>query len=320
MSERYPVVDPYEHGMLDVGDAQRIYWEVCGNPDGKPAVGLHGGPGAPFGPGVRGYFDPDRYRLVLFDQRGCGRSTPSAGEPRVDLSVNTTHHLIRDIERLREHLGVERWLVFGGSWGSTLGLAYAQEHPRRVSEMVLVSIVASTHREVRWITRDMGRIFPAEWARFRDAVPPAIRDGNLAAAYGRLLHDPDPAVRDRAAWEWCLWEDTHVATVADHEPYLTRQDPAWRLTFARLVSHYWSNAAWLADGALLAGAHRLAGIPGVLVHGRMDISGPADIAWHLAGAWPDAELTIIEGAGHGGGHAGTEQTVLAALDRFATPR
>jgi proline iminopeptidase len=304
--------------MLDVGDSQLVYWEVCGNPNGKPAVVLHGGPGSGAGPWWRRYFDPAAYRLVLFDQRGCGRSTPDAAEPEIDLSTNTTQHLITDIEQLRNHLGIERWLVFGGSWGATLGLAYAEQHPEAVSEIVLFSVTNSTPREVEWITRDMGRIFPEEWATFRDGVPVDERDGNLAQAYSRLLHDPDPAIREKAARDWCDWEDTHVATHANYKPDPRYQDPVLRLRLARLVTHYWGHAGWLEDGILLRGATKLAGIPGVLVHGRLDISSPADTAWNLAQAWPDAELHLVEEAGHGAGARGMSELVIAALDRFGS--
>jgi proline iminopeptidase len=301
--------------MLDVGDGHRLHWEVAGNPDGKPAVVLHGGPGSGSSPRTRRFFDPDVYRVVQFDQRNCGRSTPSATEPVVDLSTNTTAHLIADCERLREHLGIERWLVWGASWGTSLGLAYAEAHPARVSEMILVAVTNSTRREVDWITRAMGRIFPAEWARFRDGVPEPDRDGDLAAAYSRLLHDPDPDVRERAALAWCEWEDIHVATYPGHEHDPRYDDPDFRLCFARLVTHYWSNAGFLDDGVLLREAHRLAGIPGVLIHGRLDISGPADIAWELARAWPDADLVLIGDAGHGGDSM--TPAVVAATNRFA---
>jgi proline iminopeptidase len=316
----YPEIEPYDHGMLDVGDGNHVYWEVCGNPDGKPAVVLHGGPGSGCTPGWRRYFDPDAYRIVLFDQRGCGRSTPHASEPTVDLTTNTTDHLIADIECLRERLGIDRWLVFGGSWGSTLGLAYAERYPERVSEIVLFSVVASTHRDVEWITRDMRRIFPAEWARLRDGVPVAERDGSLVAAYSRLLHDPDPAVRAKAAKDWCEWEDTHVSVRSDRRPDPRYTDPVFRLCFARLVTHYWRHAAWLEDGALLRDAGKLSGIPAVLVHGRLDVSSPPDFAWALAQEWPDAELVLIDDAAHGSSEPGMAETLLAAIDRFAATR
>ncbi len=218
MVSPYPDIEPYAHGLLDVGDGNSIYWETCGNPAGKPAVVLHGGPGSGCGPVWRGLFDPAAYRVVLFDQRGCGRSTPDAGDPAVDLSTNTLEHLLGDIEALREHLDIERWLVLGASWGTTLGLAYAERHPERVTEAVLFLIALTQPREVEWITRDMGRLFPERWEVFRDGVPEADRDGNLADAYRRLLADPSPAVRDRAARNWCIWEETHVSLVRGYRP------------------------------------------------------------------------------------------------------
>jgi proline iminopeptidase len=318
MAGLYPEIAPYESGMLDVGDGHHIYWETCGNPVGAPAVVLHGGPGTGCSPTWPRFFDPARYRIVLFDQRNCGRSTPHASEPEIDLSTNTTHHLIADIERLREHLGIARWLVLGASWGATLGLAYAEAHPERVTAIVLFSVTNTTRREVEWVTREMGRIFPAQWERFRDGVPPEERDGDLAAAYSRLLHHPDPAVREQAAIDWCAWEDTHVATVPGYEPDPRYQDPRFRMAFARLVTHYWSHAAWLEEGQLIREACKLAGIPGALIHGRLDISGPPDIAWELAKAWPDAELHLVDDAGHGG--PGLTDDVVAATDRFAELR
>lgn len=318
MTELYPAVEPHAHGMLDVGDGNRVYWEVCGNPAGKPALVLHGGPGSGAAPFWRQLFDPAAYRVVLLDQRGCGRSTPDAADPATSLAANTTQHLIADAELLRRHLGIERWLVLGSSWGVTLALAYAQSHPARVSELVLFSITNTSRREVEWITRDMGRVFPGEWARFRDAVPPAERDGSLVDAYARMLADPDPAVRERAAREWCRWEDVHVSTHPGHRPDPRYGDPRFRMRFARLVTHYWRHAAFLEDGQLLRDAGRLAGIPGAMVHGRLDISGPPDIAWHLARAWPDATLELIGAEGHGLAGDGTIAAVLAATDRFRT--
>ncbi|HTN80599.1 MAG TPA: prolyl aminopeptidase [Acidimicrobiales bacterium] len=309
--------EPYDSGMLDVGDGHRIAWSVSGKPGGKPAVVLHGGPGTGCSPRLRRWFDPSAYRVVLFDQRNSGNSTPHASEPVVDLSTNTTAHLLADIEQLREHLGIDRWLVWGGSWGSTLGLAYAEGHPDRVTEMILVSVVTTTHREVDWVTRAMGRVFPEQWARFRDGVPPGDRDGNLAAAYSRLLHDDDPAVRERAALRWCEWEDTHVATVPGYEHDERYDDPRFRLCFARLVTHYWANAAFLEDGQLMRDAARLAGIPGVLITGQLDVSGPPDIAWELARRWPGADLVIVEDAGHGARGRSIEDEIVAATTRFA---
>ncbi|MFD7153134.1 prolyl aminopeptidase [Kribbella sp. NPDC059898] len=313
----YPEIEPYDHGLLDAGDGHRVYWEVCGNPDGKPALVVHGGPGSGAGAWWRRYFDPARYRVVLVDQRNCGRSTPDAAEPEVDLRTNTTAHLIADFEQLRRMLGIERWLLLGASWGATLGLAYAERHPEVISEVVLFSVTNTTRREVEWITREMGRIFPAEWARFRDGVPEAERDGNLALAYSRLLHDPDPAVREQAAKDWCAWEDTHVRTHPDWRPDPRYDDPVLRLRLARLVTHYWGHAAWLDEDALVRNADKLAGIPGVLIHGRLDISSPVEVAWRMAQTWPDADLHLVEQEGHGAGGSTTQELILAALDRFA---
>jgi proline iminopeptidase len=312
----YPVTDLFDAGMLDVGDGHQIHWEVAGRRDGKPAVILHGGPGSGSSTGFRRMFDPERYLIVQFDQRQCGRSTPSAADPIVDLTANTTAHLVADIEVLRLHLGIERWLVWGGSWGSALALAYAEQHPGRVTELVLVGVVGTSHADVAWVTRTMGRVFPAQWEAFRDGVPEADRDGDLAAAYARLVQDPDPAVHEPAALAWCAWEDTHVATVPGYTPDPRYDDPRFRLCFARLVTHYWSNAAFLPDGALFDGAHRLAGIPGVMIHGQFDVSSPLDTAWQLSKAWPDAELVIVGGEGHLGGNAMTD-AILEATDRFA---
>ena len=311
----YPATEPFRIGVLDVGDGHRLHWRVAGNPDGKPVVVLHGGPGAAMTRGSR-MFDPARYLIVQFDQRQCGRSTPSAAEPVVDLTMNTTAHLVTDIERLREHLGIERWLVWGGSWGTLLGLVYAEMFPDRVSEMVLVSVVGSSPADIEWITRSMGRVFPAQWERFRDAVPPADRDGDLAAAYARLLQDPDPAVHGPAAVAWCNWEDTHVATAPGHTHDTRYDDPAFRLCFARLVTHYWSNGCFVEEGQVLRDAHRLRGIPVVMVNGQLDISGPLDAAWQLAKVIPSAELVVIGDEGHGGAGA-TSAAVVAATDRFA---
>ena len=310
----YPFSRPYDQGVLDVGDGNLVYWEVHGNPDGKPAICLHGGPGSGCDPWWPRSFDPARYRIVLMDQRGCGRSTPSAGEVTTDLSVNTTQHLIRDLEQLRTHLGIGQWLVFGGSWGSTLGLAYAEAHPDRVSEVVLFSVGGTTRREVEWITRHVGRLFPAAWASFAGGIDP---QANIAGVYAGRLADPDRSVRERAAAQWCAWEDTHVAIFAGHKPDPRYSDPAFRMVFARLVTHYWANAAFLPETALIDGAAKLAGIPGVLVHGRLDVSGPPEFAWRLGLAWPGAELILVDDAAHGAGYPGMRETLLRTLDRFA---
>jgi proline iminopeptidase len=312
----YPPIEPYQTGMLPVSDGHVLYWETVGTPDGVPAMYLHGGPGSATGPGARRHFDPTRYRAVLFDQRGCGRSTPSASDPDADLRSNTTAHLIADIERLRDYLDVDRFVVYGVSWGVTLALAYAQTHPARVRAMVLSAVTAGSRREIDWIVRDMGRIFPREWDRFISLVPSVAVSGNIPAAYAALLADPDPAVRERAASAWCVWEDTHVSLMPDWEPWLQRLPADERLVFARLVTHYWGNGCFLTDGQILANIDQVAHIPATLIHGRYDVSGPLDTAWHLRQAWPASQLVVLGDAGHGGDSFGT--ATVDALDSYAT--
>ena len=316
MLDRFPAIEPYESGMLDVGDGYRVYWECSGNPDGRPALYLHGGPGSGASPGQRRWFDPDAYRVVLFDQRGSGRSRPLADEPGADLGANTTAHLIADIEALRRVLGVERWTILGLSWGTTLGLAYAQAHPERVNALVLGLVTTTSRREVAWITHDVGRIFPREWDRFASAVPARLRHLPLADAYATLLFDPDPAVREHAAREWCAWEDAHVSLTPGHRPSPLFADPAFRLRFARLVTHYWRNAAFLGEDQLLRDAPTLDGIPGVLIHGRFDVSSPLETAWRLSHRWATGELQALDDAGHGGGDTLTA-AIVGAVNRFA---
>ena len=301
--------------MLDVGDGNCIYWEVCGNPQGKPAVVLHGGPGSGCSTGARRFFDPDAYRIVLFDQRGCGRSTPHASDPRTDLSVNTTEHLLGDIEQLRQHLDVEQWLIFGGSWGSTLGLVYAERSPQRVAEIVLVGVTMTRRSEIEWLYRGVAPLFPEQWARFQEGVPEPERDGDLVEAYSRLLQSPDPTVRAKAAEDWHDWDWLSVDPKAKPPPQWSQ--PEFRMARARIVTHYFRHDAWLEDGILLREADALAGIPGVMVQGRLDLAGPLVTAWELAKAWPDGELVIVHGAGHSSADPGMTEAVIAATDRFA---
>jgi proline iminopeptidase len=311
--DRHPLAEPYDSGLLDVGGGHRVYWDVRGRAHGKPALVVHGGPGAP-SEGMTRLLDPSAYRIVVLHQRNCGRSTPSAAAPSTDLSTNTTDALVADMDRLREHLGIDRLLLLGASWGVTLSLAYAVAHADRVSELVLVAVTSGEAREIDWVTRSMGRIWPEAWARFRDGVPEGDRDGNLAAAYSRLLASDDPAVRERAARDWCAWEDTHVSLAPGWTPDPRFDDPDFRMVFARLVTHYWAHACFLPEGHLRRQLGRLAGVPGVLVTGRQDVSSPADVAWELHRAWPGSELVIIEDAGHG---LGTTDAVIEATDRFA---
>jgi proline iminopeptidase len=309
---RYPEIEPYGHGMLDVGDGNLVYWETAGNPRGKPAVVLHGGPGSGCTAGMRRFFDPAAYRIILFDQRGCGRSTPHASSPRIDLGTNTTAHLLADMELLRRHLEVDRWLVFGGSWGSVLGLAYAERYPRRVSEMVLMGVATGRRAETDLLTRGLGRLFPEAWARFRSGVPEADRD--LIDAYHRLLQDPDPAVHAKAARDWCDWETAIIPTSPPNPRY---EPPEFRLAFARIVTHYWRHGSWLEEGILLRQAGRLAGIPGILVQGVLDLGNLLGTPWELARAWPGSELLLVDEAGHDTSNPGIVETLVAATDHLA---
>jgi proline iminopeptidase len=316
MVELYPPIEPYDQGMLDVGDDNYVYWETCGNSRGKPALVVHGGPGSGCSANMRRGFDPERYRVVLFDQRGCGRSRPHASDPAADMSCNTTPHLLHDMERLREHLGIERWLLHGGSWGSTLILAYAERHPERVSEIVISSVTMTRREEIDWLYRGVARFFPEAWERFRAAVPEAATDDDLITAYARRMDDPDLEVRTRAATAWTAWEDAVISLEPNGKPKAYSDRPLRDLlAFVRICAHYFSHGAWLEQNVLLRNAGRLAGIPGVLIHGRLDLSGPVDTAWQLARVWPDAELIIVDEAGHTS--RTKRQPVLNALDRFA---
>ncbi|MET1005660.1 MAG: prolyl aminopeptidase [Propionibacteriaceae bacterium] len=314
MADPFPPAEPYEAGMLEVGEGHQVYWEQVGNPDGLPAVFLHGGPGSGCTPGARATFDPALFRAVLFDQRGSGRSRPLAGTSEHDLATNTTDHLVADLERLREHLGIERWIVVGVSWGVTLGLVYAERFPERVSGMVLGAVTAGSERAADWITRQMGRLFPREWDEFVAIVPEAARQGDLTAAYAALLADPDPAVRAEAALRWCRWEDVHVSLAPDWAPSPRYADPEFRLRFATLVTHYWSHADFLEPDEIMTNLGRLADIPAVLIHGRYDVSGPLDTAYRLHQAWPGSELVVLGDAGHGGGSFAGE--MISALGRL----
>ena len=296
----YETTEPLLAGHLEVGHGHILHWSVAGNPSGRPVVVLHGGPGAGSSPSHRRLFDPSRYRIIQFDQRNCGHSTPHAGEPVVDLSANTTQHLIRDIEDLRTELGIDRWLVWGGSWGTTLGLAYAMAHPESVTELVLAAVVSTNSSDVAWVTRGVGRLFPQRWQAFRDHLPPDRRNGNLAQAYNDLLMSPEPAIHTSAARAWCQWEDTHVSMAPGHRPDPRYDDPRFRLAFARIVTHYWANAAFLDDNHLLQNAHRLADIPTYLAHGRLDVSSPLDFPLELADAIPATELFVADNDGHSG--------------------
>jgi proline iminopeptidase len=313
----YPPIEPYDGGMLDAGGGNLVYWEVCGNPGGKPALVVHGGPGSGCGPGQRRYFDPGRYRVALFDQRGCGRSVPHASDPDTDLTVNTTHDLIADMELLRQHLGIERWLLYGGSWGSTLILAYAERYPERVSEIVIAGVTMTRCSEIEWLYRGVGQRFPVEWERFRAGVPEADRDGDLVSAYALLMEDRDPSVRARATADWMAWEDAVISAEPNGTPKAYSSRPrAASLAFVRICAHYFSHGAWLEEDELLRNADRLSGIRCVLIHGRLDLASPLAVAQELAGAWPDARLVVVDDSGHTGSEA-MDAEILEALNGFA---
>ena len=285
---------------------------MCGNPAGKPAVFLHGGPGGGFSPEHRRLFDPGRYRVLLFDQRGCGKSTPHGS-----LDANTTWDLVADIERLRRLVDVERWLVFGGSWGSTLALAYAQTHPERASELILRGIFLLRRWELLWYYQHgASLLFPDKWERFLAPIPPAERD-DLIAAYRRRLLDPDPAVQLAAARAWSLWEGETITLLPNAE--FSRQFGAddYARAFARIENHYFVHGGWLAEGQLLRDVGRLRAVPAVIVQGRYDIATPVASAWDLHRAWPEAEFRLVEGAGHAYSEPGIQTALLEATDRYA---
>jgi proline iminopeptidase len=313
----FPPLEPFASGMLAVTDGNGIYWESSGNPAGKPVLHLHGGPGGGMRDGYRRRFDPNRHLIVGFEQRGCGRSRPLATEVLSGLASNTTQNLINDIEALREHLGVDRWLIAGVSWGTTLALAYAQAHPDRVSEMVLLATTLTDASAVEWITETVGCLFPVEWEKFRVAAHPRPEQ-RLVDAYYDLVTDPDPKVRERAALAWDHWENAHISLNPHQQPSPLSTDPIRRQVFFTLVAHYWKHAAFLPEGALLEGMNRLRGIPGVLIQGKLDVSGPAATAWQLHKLWPASTFVLIDDEGHGGPKM--VQTMVDAVAQFASPQ
>lgn len=310
----YPDTTPFDEGLLDVGDGQRIHWKLSGNPEGVPVLILHGGPGSGSSAGTRRYFDPQYYRIIQFDQRGCGGSLPHASEPAIDLSANTTWHSVADIEQLRSKLGVERWIVFGNSWGCTLALIYAETHPHRVEALLLVGITMTRQSEIDWLYRGLGRFFPQEWARFRAAVPEEDRDGDLVAAYYTLLCDPDPAIYVKAARDWHEWEAASILV----DPRVTLSprwsDPRYLTARARIITHYFHHLAWLEDRQILRDIRRLAGIPCTMIQGRLDLEAPLVTAWELSQAWPEANLVIVANAAHSPAVAEMATAITRAAD------
>lgn len=314
-TQLYPPIEPYASGMLDVGDGHSIYYERVGTPGAKPAVFLHGGPGAGCSLDHRRLFDPARYDLLLFDQRGCGRSAPHA-----ELDANTTWHLVADIERLRAMAGVEAWLVFGGSWGSTLALAYAETHPERVSELVLRGVYTATRAEIQWYYQwGVSQMFPDKWERFVAPIPEGER-GDMVAAYNRRLTGTDPAAQIEAAKAWSLWEGETITLLPSAALTDQHGDDHFAIAFARIENHYFFHDCWLEPDQLLRDAGRLRDIPGVIVHGRYDMPCPLHYAWALHKAWPEADFHLIEGAGHAYSEPGILERLIEATDRFAGRR
>ncbi len=312
MRTLYPDIEPYRTGMLAVDDRHTLYFEESGNPEGKPVVVLHGGPGAGTNAKMRQFHDPAAYRIILFDQRGSGRSTPHA-----DLVDNTTWDLVADIEKLRAHLGIGRWQVFGGSWGSTLALAYAETHPERVSELVLRGIFMLRRWELQWFYQSGAhRLFPEAWQAYRDHIPEAERGDFIAAYHARLTSD-DEQVRLAAARTWSVWEGATSTLVPEPASIDSFEDPHFALSFARIENHYFVNKGFFdADDQLLRDAQRIRHIPGVIVHGRYDVVCPVQNAWDLHQAWPEARLVITPQSGHSAFEAENAAALVAATDAF----
>lgn len=311
----YPPIEAFDAGFLQVSPVHRVYYEQSGNPRGKPVVFLHGGPGGGTNPRMRCFFDPAAYRIVLFDQRGCGKSTPHAC-----LEDNTTWALVADMERLRVHLGIERWMLFGGSWGSSLALAYAETHPERVSELVLRGIFTLRRRELRWFYQEgASALFPDAWEDYLAPIPEAER-GDLIAAYHRRLTSEDPAVRLAAARAWSVWEARTSHLLVDEEQVQTFDAEAFALAFARIECHYFVNRGFFArDAQLLEDVHRIRHLPGVIVQGRYDVVCPMETAWELHRRWPEARLVVVADAGHAAFEPGISAALIEATNAFREP-
>jgi proline iminopeptidase len=308
----FPEIEPYAHGRLAVDPPHELYWEECGNPKGSPALFLHGGPGAGLAAPARRFFDPGHYRVVLFDQRGAGRSTPHA-----EVAGNSTDALVADIEALRKDRGVERWVVFGGSWGALLALAYAQSHPERCRGLILRGVFLGGRAEIDWFFNGMRRFYPEAGRAFAGHLPPAERDNPLAG-FHRRLNDPDPTIHMPAALAWRRYETACSALIPRDDVAIRREDHQATLAFARIGAHYFLHECFLHDGALLAGARRMAAIPGVIVQGRYDMVCPPHVADQLAAAWPRARYEIIADAGHSAMEPGVTAALVAATERFKT--
>jgi proline iminopeptidase len=308
----YPPIEPFKTGWLDTGDGHTLYWELCGNPEGKPAVFLHGGPGSGCSLDHRRLFDPKRYCVLLFDQRGCGRSRPTAS-----LENNTTWHLVADMERLRTLLGFESWLVFGGSWGSTLALAYAQTHTERVSALVLRGIFTLRREELRWYYQEGASwLFPDLWEDFIAPIPAGER-GDLVTAYRKRLVGDHPDEQLICARAWSLWEGQTIRLLPDAANTAKHTQDLFSLAFARIENHYFVHEGWMDEGQLIRDAHKLAHVPGVIVQGRYDACTPVKTAWDLHRAWPQAAFHLVGDAGHAFNEPGILTQLIQATDRFA---
>lgn len=318
MTALYAAVEPYANGTLPVGALDELYWEACGNPRGKPALVLHGGPGSGCSEWHRRLFDPALYNVILFDQRNCGRSQPYASDPATDLSANTTDAQIADIERLRHHLGIPSWLVLGGSWGSCLALAYAQAFPQRVTELILFGVTTGRHEEFNQLFREgLRSTHPAAWARRQALVARARIEGDAIEVYSQLLASNDRRVREEAAHEWCLWESATSQWPPSSELAPRFRDPAYAVCFARLVTHYVRHDGWVGDGRIMAGIEKLEAIPAVLISGERDAQAPTEIAAEVHNRWPRSDLVVVDNAGHSANNRGIEREIVRATDRFA---
>ncbi len=306
----FPPIEPYQTGRLQVGGGHTLYWEQSGNPDGPPAVFLHGGPGSGASAAHRRFFDPGHYRIVVFDQRGAGRSTP-----RASLADNTTPHLVADLEALREHLGIERWLVFGGSWGSTLALAYGETHPERCAGFVLRGIFLGSAAEIDWFLHGIRTIFPDAWRAYREFLPEDER-GELLQSYYRRLCDPDPAVHVPAANAWSRYEATCSTLQPSPDTVASFTHDRMALGISRTEAHYMTHHMFLEEGSLLAGIDRLRELPAIIVQGRYDMVCPIVTAYALHRAWPASEFVIVPDAGHSAMETGTRAQLVAATQRM----
>lgn len=317
MPNIYPPIEPFKSGLLRVGNNDEIYWEVCGNPKGRPALVVHGGPGSGASPWWRMLFNPEKYMIILFDQRGCGRSVPSAADPKTNLSENTTRSLISDMENLRIHLDVEKWMLLGGSWGSTLALAYAEEFPEKVWALTLFGVTTGRYSEIDWTFKGgLASFFTEQWDRLSQGAR-EIDDGtDVVGAYYKMLNDPRTEIRKKAAMEWCMWE----SATPDWPPALGLQErfknPDFAYGFARLVTHYISNYLFLEDGILLKNAHKLEKIPGILINGRYDFQAPLGNAWILRKAWPRSRLVVVDDSGHSASDS-IEKEIVNATNNLA---